>query len=208
MIRNMLPISPRLAIAEMGYENYHQYGGLLIAPSSWRSRDAVSQAPLWAMDNGAFTGFDADKFRRQMDRMQGLPKCQFVVVPDVVANHIETLKLYHAWHAEIRDRGYPRAFVLQNGVALDTVPYDLCEAVFIGGTTAFKSAASTQAIVREAKRRNKWVHIGRVNTPNRVIYSMKIGCDSWDGTTYAIDLRDIFKHLNIQLWYERQLSLL
>lgn len=198
MIRNLLPVAPKLAIAEIGASAYQQHGGLLIAPTSWRSREVVAQAPVWAMDNSAFTSFDADKFRRQLDAMQGLLNCLFAVVPDVIQDHNRTLERYHTWHAEIRDRGYPRAFVLQNGVTLDTVPFDDCEAVFIGGSTHFKYTALIREIAAVAIQRGKWVHNGRVNSGRRIRYSLSIGCNSFDGTTYAICPGDIIRHIPYQ----------
>lgn len=199
MIRNLLPVAPKLAIAEIGEAAYQQYGGLLIAPTSWRARDVVASAPVWAMDNSAFTNFDADKFRRQLDAMQGLARCLFAVVPDVVQDHARTLERWYVWHDEIRQRGYPRAFVLQNGVTLDTIPFDDCEAVFIGGTTAFKFTALVQSIVQEAHRRGKWVHNGRVNSARRIRYTLGIGCHSFDGTGYAIRPEHIRRHLPYQM---------
>jgi hypothetical protein len=198
MIRNLLPVAPKLAIAEMGYDAYQQYGGALTQPSNWRSRETVALAPVWAMDNGAFSGFHADLFRRYMDVLYELPRCLFVVVPDVVRDHAKTLEWWHTWHAEIRERGYPRAFVLQNGVTLESVPFDECEAVFIGGSTEFKFTPLVREIVAEAKRKGKWVHNGRVNTQRRIRYSLAIGCDSFDGTTYAIEPAQISKHLIAQ----------
>lgn len=196
-IRNLLPVSPNLSIEHMGRADYEQYGGLLIGPASWRSRKAVAQAPVWAMDNGAFTGFNADKFRRQMDRMSGLPKCLFVVAPDVVCDHQRTLEYWQNWHAEIKERGYPAAFVLQNGVTLATVPQE-ADAVFIGGDTHFKFTQIVRDIVQDARSRGKWVHNGRVNSIKRITYSLSIGCHSFDGTNYAIDPPSIRTHLPSQ----------
>lgn len=61
----------------------------------------------------------------------------------------------------------------------------MLSAVFIGGTTEFKLGATARAITAEAKRRGKWVHMGRVNTAQRVRYAKQIGCDSFDGTTFS-----------------------
>lgn len=208
MIRNLLPVAPKLAIAEIGAAAYQQYGGALVQPSNWRQRDVVALAAVWAMDNGAFSNFKPDLFRRYMDALQGLPRCLFVVVPDVVRDHVRTMENWHQWHAEIKDRGYPRAFVLQNGVTLDTVPFDDCEAVFIGGSTEFKFTPLVRDIVTEAKRLGKWVHNGRVNSLKRINYSFKIGCDSFDGTTYVIEPGTIRPHMNNQAWLHKQRKLL
>jgi len=49
------------------------------------------------------------------------------------------------------------------------------------GSTA-RPAAAARELVREAKRRGKWVHMGRVNSLKRLQYATSIGCDSADGT--------------------------
>ena len=56
------------------------------------------------------------------------------------------------------------------------------DALFIGGSTDWKLGAATRALVREAKRRGLWVHMGRVNSLKRIAYTAEIGCDSIDGT--------------------------
>ena len=43
----------------------------------------------------------------------------------------------------------------------------------------------------EAKRRRKWVHMGRVNSERRIRYAASIGCDSIDGTKW-VRWRDIY----------------
>ena len=82
--------------------------------------------------------------------------------------------------------GYPVARVAQDGCRwLPAGP----KAVFLGGTTAWKLGPHARHVVREAKRRGMWVHMGRVNSQRRFRYAHAIGCDSVDGTylTYAPD---------------------
>ena len=62
------------------------------------------------------------------------------------------------------------------------MPWDDFDALFIGGTTDWKLGDGAAQLVREAKRRGKWVHMGRVNSLRRMIYAESIGCDSADGT--------------------------
>jgi hypothetical protein len=52
--------------------------------------------------------------------------------------------------------------------------------------TEWKLGAVARALVAEAKRRGKHVHMGRVNTGKRWRYAEAIGCDSCDGTTIAV----------------------
>lgn len=53
---------------------------------------------------------------------------------------------------------------------------------FIGGSTAWKLGPHARRLVADAKRRGKWVHMGRVNSLKRFRYAAAIGCDSCDGT--------------------------
>jgi hypothetical protein len=56
------------------------------------------------------------------------------------------------------------------------------DALFIGGSTDWKLGPAARTLVREAKRRGLWVHMGRVNSLKRIAYAAEIGCDSIDGT--------------------------
>lgn len=53
---------------------------------------------------------------------------------------------------------------------------------FIGGSDGWKLGPHARALTAEAKRRGKWVHMGRVNSLKRFRYAESIGCDSCDGT--------------------------
>jgi EAL domain-containing protein (putative c-di-GMP-specific phosphodiesterase class I) len=41
------------------------------------------------------------------------------------------------------------------------------------------------SLVREAKERGMWVHVGRVNTLQRICWCMALGVDSIDGSGFA-----------------------
>lgn len=108
--------------------------------------------------------------------------CLFVAVPDVVADWTATLKRYETWHPIVRDYGYPRAIVLQDGAETHNVPWDECEAIFIGGSTEWKLSHHAASLTAEAKRRCLHAHMGRVNSYRRLAYADSIGCDTADGT--------------------------
>ena len=42
-----------------------------------------------------------------------------------------------------------------------------------------------EQLVAEARARNVWVHMGRVNSLRRLVYAASIGCDSIDGTQWV-----------------------
>lgn len=146
----------------------------------------------WIADNGAFS----DKFdertwsaflRKNAHRAE---TCLFATAPDVVGDAKATLERSVPWLPWIRSLGYPAALVAQDGLENLTVPWDDFDVLFIGGTTSWKLGAHARELVAEAKRRGKWVHMGRVNSERRWKYAEAIGADSCDGTflTYGPDV--------------------
>jgi hypothetical protein len=169
--------------------NHPQHGRLLTPreySSAWRS--ARAGIP-WAVDNDGYGGVDAKAFQRMVFALAGVPGCLFLNAPDVftgqATDHEATLRAWHEWHPFLRMSGFPLSFVLQVGCTIDGVPWDDCEAVFIGGTTEWKLGPEAREIVAEAKRRGKHVHMGRVNSRKRIAYAKSIGCDSVDGSGWA-----------------------
>lgn len=159
------------------------------------------------MDNGCYKRYDPPAIIRMMQRFRGLPNCKFMVAPDVVGDHEETLCLFWEWLTLIRRYGYPVAFVLQDGVTLETVPFGSIQALFIGGSTDFKKSELVQEIVAEAKRRGKWVHMGRVNSKRRATYAKSILCDSTDGTSSSIAPKETIQLLAPVFAAGRQMNL-
>lgn len=139
---------------------------------------------IWCADNGAFSDkFDERKWWRFLEANAHRAKsCVFAVAPDVVGDAAATLERSLPWLPKIRALGYPAAFVAQDGLENLTVPWDEFDCLFIGGTTTWKLNPHARELVREAKARGKWVHMGRVNSERRWKYADAIGCDSCDGT--------------------------
>jgi hypothetical protein len=145
--------------------------GLLISPAGWRK-------PPWympyALDNGAFTGFDEKAFTVLLNRARLLKaKPLWVAVPDVVADAEATLRLWHEWWQRVP---FKRAFVAQDGHEAVDVPKQ-ADAVFVGGSTDWKLSCA-----HKFKGASPWLHIGRVNTASRLQWAVDIGADSVDGT--------------------------
>lgn len=141
----------------------------------------------WCADNGAFSDkFDERKWWAFLTKnAHRAESCMFAVAPGVVGDAAATLARSLPWLEPIRELGYPVAYVAQNGFAVTDVPWDRFDVLFIGGDDAFKLGPDGLAAVREAKRRGKWVHMGRVNSLKRLRFADAIGCDSADGTTIA-----------------------
>ena len=113
----------------------------------------------------------------------------WVAVPDVVADHAATLRLFcwwcDYWREELGYIPFPLAFVLQDGCTVDEIPWADIAAVFVGGSTKFKLRESAE-LVEAAKARGKLVHIGRVNTLQRLRFAHDVGADTVDGTAFSM----------------------
>jgi hypothetical protein len=135
----------------------------------------------FAIDNGAFAGFNADAFRSLLERES--PRrdlCRFVAVPDVVGSARRTLEVFSHWAQRLK--GWPLALVAQDGQENLPIDWWRLDAVFIGGTTDWKMSHHAMAIIKAAQALGKWVHVGRVNTPARFEHFKKHKVDSIDGT--------------------------
>jgi hypothetical protein len=163
--------------------------GHLIVPRQWNDPAALDLSVPWAMDNGAFSGFEPGAYVRMLEAYQAYQtsRCLFVTAPDVVGDAAATLARWPFWAQLLRGLGWVPAFVAQDGLTPDRVP-NLAHgrgALFIGGTTAYKESADVRALCAYAKSRGIWVHWGRVNGKRRYELALKAGVDSIDGTGFS-----------------------
>lgn len=160
--------------------------GHLVTPKNRNSIESILGTGLkWAVDNGAFSGFDPVAFRRLLRRVAGRPRLLWVVCPDRVGDAQETLRLFDQWQAEVARAG-PVAFVGQDGQEDLETPWDRFDCLFIGGTTEWKLSKAAQDLAAEAKRRGKSIHLGRVNSRRRLRYAWSIRADSTDGSSASM----------------------
>lgn len=165
--------------------------GHLIVPRQWNDPKELDLQPgRWAMDNGAFSGFDAGAFIRMLERFDSYSGCLFVTAPDVVGDAAATLALWPFWSQLIAGVGRRPAFVAQDGLLVERVPWEQLTdeggVLFIGGTTEYKESADARTLCGLAKARGIWVHWGRVNGKRRYELAKKAGCDSIDGTGFSM----------------------
>jgi hypothetical protein len=144
---------------------------------------------VWAADTGCFTQaakYEDESYVRWLAGLSpSLHRCLFATAPDVVGDANATLVRALPMLDRIRDVGYRVALVGQDGMTPPMVPWNDINALFIGGTTAWKLGEGARELTRVAKQKDKWVHMGRVNSERRVMYAKSIGCDSVDGTYIA-----------------------
>lgn len=142
----------------------------------------------YALDNGAWTAFqqgrpfDEAAFSHALDRVgEG---ADWVVVPDIVAGGLRSLDYSLKWLERLR--GFPGRLLIavQDGMEIDDVREVLSPVVgvFVGGSTGWKEATAG-AWGSVARRRNCYLHVGRVNSVRRIRICAAAGANSIDGTS-------------------------
>ncbi len=146
----------------------------------------------WACDNSCFKGLDAPAFLRLVARvLEFETRPLWIACPDVVADAAETLRRFDVWQPLLAEVGLPVALVGQDGLNLADVPWDRLDAVFIGGSTAWKVGDDAARLTLEAHDRGKLAHVGRVNSRKRILYfarRMRDGeawVDTFDGSGWS-----------------------
>lgn len=179
--------------------------GLMCQPASNRTRSGW----IWAADNGCFNEtWKPDVWERWL--RFGWPRtgCLFATTPDVVSDYEATLELFEEYSPTIRGARYPVAFVAQDGQPPDGVPWSQIDCLFIGGSDEYKMGDDAFALAQRARAREKWVHVGRVNSWKRY-QAWAAHADSCDGTFLAFGPRNNIPKLmrwvdgydrNPQLW--------
>lgn len=201
---NLVNRAPHSIVKLIGADTYRTQCGLLTSVGSrHHPRHAIAIGARWALDNDCFKEYKPDAIRRVLRRYAGLPNCLFAVAPDVPRNAELTLLLFQCWLSEYQACGYPVAFAAQDGIQNIRIPWDSFQCLFIGGSNQFKSSQILRDVTAEAKCRGKWVHHGRVNWHERILYSQTyLHCDSYDGTHYTHEPTSVKKHLAYQGWQQ------
>lgn len=171
--------SPKSLLRDHGR---HPNLGVLASPRCVYGDDI--QTWSWAADNDAYLAWDAGRYRAMLERIRERIGLMWVTAPDVVGDWKATGRRYDEWASELS--GLPVAYVAQDGLQGQHVPWRHIAALFIGGTTEWKLGEQAARLIREAEQRGKWVHMGRVNTRRRVVYAKAVGCDSIDGTNFSM----------------------
>lgn len=140
----------------------------------------------WGADNGCFArGYDFDPgdwLEWLAGQRRFRKSCLFAVAPDVVGDAAATIERSSLYLPTIRQLNFPAALAFQNGLENLDVPWDDFDVAFIGGTTDWKLSQEAFGLIKDAKARGMWVHVGRVNSMSRLQMMHLIGADSCDGT--------------------------
>jgi hypothetical protein len=159
----------------------------------------------YALDNGACTAhqageaWDAGRFVALVDAF-GLG-ADFVVVPDIVAGGLESLRRTEDWLPRLSGL---RLVAVQDGMQPGDVRGLIGPSVglFLGGSTDWKleTMRSCGEVAREA---GCYFHVGRVNSIRRIRLCASVGADSFDGTSaskYAVTLPKLDKARRQSSW--------
>lgn len=156
--------------------------GLMLTPLMGNAVDLTDT--LWAADTGCFAQPDAFDESEYLAWLSAHPSalCLFATAPDVVGDARTTWEWSRDVLPKIRELGYRAALVAQDGIEDIAVEWDTFDALFVGGSTAWKLSETAYRVAREADARGKWTHMGRVNSWRRLKAAAVSGYDSADGT--------------------------
>jgi hypothetical protein len=162
--------------------------------------------------------FSHNKFMDMLHRVAVAPgakeKVQFVVAPDRVGDWQGTIERSRPYFAKIRALGFPVAFAAQDGIEdhMDQIPWDDFDVLFMGGSTPWKLGFDPKGqykdhfrptddelrkagmlpnhikLQKEANRRGKRIHMGRVNSHKRMVEMAHYGmqADTADGNYIGV----------------------
>jgi len=137
----------------------------------------------YALDNGAYPiwekggTWDDDVYRAHVKAFaHNRHSPRWILVPDVVTQAKATLDKWHQWSPELRAFGHPLALAVQDGMNWYDVPSN-ADVIFVGGSTEWKWK-SLPMWCRKFPR----VHVGRVNSVEKLWVCHDFGCESCDGT--------------------------
>ena len=120
----------------------------------------------YGLDNGAFTEFKEKTWLRMLtDAEQVTPV--FVAAPDCPFDAMRTLEMFQIYQRHLNE--LPACLVIQNGIENVQIPWSSLSAVFVGGDDAFKIKESTFRVLKVAQMLGKYIHLGRVNSEQRII---------------------------------------
>lgn len=177
--------------------------GLLVTPKTieyLRTPTIVHYNGI-GIDNGRFSADGKRLFTWELfERLVKIAKAQvqtgdlkeifFVACPDEPMDWAETYKMAvsEGGLRRINSWGAPASLVIQGKrgspdfATPDNIPWGLVDSIFIGGDDWYKESPHAAECVQRAKELGKQVHMGRVNTPDRMRLAWEWGVDSADGT--------------------------
>ena len=136
----------------------------------------------YILDNGCFSEFKEKTFTNMALKAKNDIFCDFIVLPDTVGDATLTFNQFYHWKKQLNLKSNKCGFVLQDGVSDNNFPsWDDFGCLFIGGSTDFKMSSLAYQYAKKAIEKGKHVHVGRVNTVDRIVKWFN-NCHSIDGS--------------------------
>lgn len=153
----------------------------------WSDPDRIVQRDEpYAVDNGAYSGFDPERFEVMLSEVDGMPRPpEFVVLPDVMDDFEATKDRHDEWRCILEAEGLPYYAVGQPpaepaevaGLA-DSVG---AEGIFLGGSRSSWKFETADAI------EDYPVHIGNPGLGPNLRHAETVGCASVDTTSIVVN---------------------
>jgi len=172
--------------------------GLIVTPFTFQylRSERLRDFDAIGIDNGMFSpkgraSFAWDRYEKMIktalaqEKREVLAKLNFFAIPDEPFDWPKTLEKFNASKERVKLlRSYeaPAALCIQNGATVKDIPWEDIDVIFIGGDDQYKEGPDAEAISKEARRRGKGVHMGRVNNNKRLNTASRWQADSADGT--------------------------
>jgi hypothetical protein len=183
--------------------SYRPFLGHLWTPATGNSLERLARTGLpWAADNAAFGNqWDTEAFQKAayLKLPSSTSRPLFLTVPDMVGDAAATYRLWVVWRPLLAFARVPLAYVLQDGSENQLLPWDEFDWVFVGGSRRYlsgvwgrgpyvewKESRAAADLIREAQRRGKRVHIGRVNGLKRLRHFFSLDVDTADGSSLSM----------------------
>lgn len=180
--------------------------GWLIGPTGLAKTKLRDWMPF-ACDNDAFSAWANEKEWDYLAWINMLKKItslrqspRWVLVPDVVAEREKTILAWEKYAPEASTFGFPLAFAVQDGMTPKDVPIK-ADVVFVGGTTEWKwnnLRLWTDNFIR--------VHVGRVNSLNKLRLCERLNVESVDGTGWFRDGDGGQSQRELRHWFENEID--
>lgn len=175
--------------------------GWLIGPSWWKNPWSDLK---YALDNDAFAAWtnklpwNESAWLKMLDKAALKPrKPLWALAPDVVTDPDATIEAWHKYLPEIKARGFPAAFAVQDGITPPKVPKNH-DVLFVGGSTEWKWNTAHRWALAFPR-----VHVGRVRQ-TRLLYCDELGIESCDGTGWFREGQTGMPRRFLEAWLEGQ----
>lgn len=174
-----------LAASSSSFKHMHENMHVMIGPRQSGLRP-LYEGRLWGGDNDAYVGrFSLEAFTAHLERLIPFEaSCLFVALPDFVHDPGSTFALWTAMRP-VLTLAYPMfqyAFVAQTGATPRDIPDD-ADVLFLAGEDEWRQGPAGAALIQHAHEElGIPVHVGRVNSAERLVNFARMGAQSMDGT--------------------------